>query len=190
MLQTGVDQAPPPTTDQAWIVHWLLENPLLAGVVVSIVVMLITVGRWTQKVESAAKDFRSFMEKTFPDFQEEMRKALGDLSQRIPMRTVRRGSPLELTEFGRLISSRLEAEAWAAAVAKDLKDETAGCRPFEIDAACVAYIEQQMDPEFSRQISEVAYDVGVPEDGVLDVLRVVLRDELLRLHGLGTSGKA
>ena len=90
-----VQQDPPSMTDPEGIVDWLLENPLLAGVVVTVVVLVVKIGRWTEKVDSAAKDFRSFAKESFPDFQDEIRNALADLAQRLPLRPVRRGSPLE-----------------------------------------------------------------------------------------------
>ena len=92
--------------------------------------------------------------------------------------------PLELTDFGRQIAARLEANEWATTIAKDLEEQLAGLQPFEIDAACAEYLEQQLDAEFSRRIAAVAYDFGISEDGVLDVLRVVLRDALLQRLGL------
>ncbi len=54
--------------------------------------------------------------------------------------------------------------------------------PFEIDEYCDAYVRNKLDDAWQRQVARCAFDFGIDRDGVLSVLRVVLRDALLALR--------
>ena len=53
---------------------------------------------------------------------------------------------------------------------------------FEIDEYCDAYVRNKLDDTWQRQVPRCAVDFGIDRDGVLSVLRVVLRDALLALR--------
>lgn len=91
------------------------------------------------------------------------------------------GSPLQLTDLGKDISEMLGAKEWARKIAMKLKPETKGKQPYEIQELCFTYVKKRFDPtkEQQQKISECAYEKGLPEKMVLEVLAIELRDQLL-----------
>ena len=83
----------------------------------------------------------------------------------------------------RKVAKHMDTRAWADHLAPTLKDEVAGKRPFEIDQFCEQYVETRIDDQLGDRVSICAYDLGLPRGAVLAVLRVELREELVRLTG-------
>ena len=71
--------------------------------------------------------------------QSETRRTLDILLLRLGenAQTAVGNSPLKLTEFGKRIEASLDAAAWTAATAEELRSRTHGLEPFEIDAPYV-----------------------------------------------------
>ena len=84
-------------------------------------------------------------------------------------------------DFGRRISTSIEAEDWANELAPTLLNNVKGEQPFEVDEFCEAYVQEKLDDYWRGRVAGCAYEFGIDKKGVLAVLRVVLRDELLRL---------
>ena len=93
-------------------------------------------------------------------------------------------SPLRLSELGEKTAEELQAWDWAKRTAELLRDRAGGKRPDQIQklAFDFVYQEYQPDSEFDAAISMVAYDHGIDDTEVLDVLVVVLRDALIGLE--------
>lgn len=89
-----------------------------------------------------------------------------------------------LTSFGRSIAKRLGARKWAISVAEKFKDETAGYAPLQINEFSKKQVTENLDNDMSIHSEEVMHELGIPARHALDVLHVMLRDELLRLHGM------
>ena len=88
-------------------------------------------------------------------------------------------SPLQLTNMGRDIAARIQAESWAAEVAPTLKHRTAVLPPYKVDALCGDYVDQCLELHMRDRVAETAYEHGMERTEVLSVLRVTLRNRLL-----------
>ena len=115
------------------------------------------------------------LESKLSDFAREVRQMF---TRRSP--TLDSASPLVLNDLGKTIAVALKAEQWATGLAPLLMARTAGMQPFEIDDFCLQYIRIEIDPEWRPRIAASAYENGVDRAAVEDVMRVVLRDELLK----------
>ncbi len=92
------------------------------------------------------------------------------------------GSPMHLTEFGEEIAATIKAQAWADEIVPTVLVDTEGMEPHQIDAFSQERAKfNQLSAAWQNRVSECAYEVGIERDGVMSVLYVVLRDELLRL---------
>ena len=121
---------------------------------------------------------------TVTSFMQEIRDKVDRIFERLPPMSAMGGSPLRLTDFGERISEWLDAGAWAADLAPRLRGRVEGKAPFEVDRFSREYVHgDEIGPEWTRRIAACAYEFGADESGVFDVLRIVLRDELLALLG-------
>ena len=149
--------------------------------------------QWLVKVDHAAQ-IRDDVEGIRGDVKE-IRGQVNEVSVRVTQifdfflgkRTIAPGSPVQLTDFGREIAKKLRAEEWAAALAPTLLDKVAGMQPFEIDAYADSYSKKNLSDDMKKSVAACAYEFGTTQDGVKSVLRVVLRDEILRLHDLDNA---
>ena len=122
--------------------------------------------------------------RTVTSFMKEIRDKVDRIFERLPPMSAMGGSPLRLTDFGERISEWLEAEAWAADLAPRLRGRVEGKAPFEVDRFSREYVRgDEIGPEWARRVAACAYEFGADESGVFEVLRIVLRDELLGLLG-------
>lgn len=97
-------------------------------------------------------------------------------------------SPITLTKLGKEIAEEIFARKWANDLAKDLiKDivEVMGKRPYEVEEFCFQYMREtpKLSEEMKEKIKETAYEKGITQRDVLDVLALELRDEIIaNLH--------
>ena len=89
-------------------------------------------------------------------------------------------SPPQLTELGKEIDAKLEPTEWMTAAAEELRPQTKGLEPFEIEALCGKHIESSLDTKWQRRVARTAYELGTDTRAVEDVLRVILRNALLQ----------
>lgn len=77
----------------------------------------------------------------------------------------------------------MDAYDWPSKRAKELESEAAGLKPHEIEMLSLKYVleHQNMWPE---NVDEGAYQFGTPRESLGTVLKIVLRDEVLKLEGL------
>ena len=132
------------------------------------------------EVRSGLQEVRSGLQEVRGGLQE-VRGDVRELFRRLPAAPTGGASPRRLTDLGERMADFLAAQAWAKDLAPHLQEQVAGKRPFEIDAVSDDYVRTKIeDPAMQERIAECAYEFGLERDGVLSVLRVVLRDELLR----------
>ncbi len=174
--------------------EWL-NNPVIVLVALAILGLLGKAIYWVAGVDKdrralkddAEKDRTEFKEKSEKDRSEilglikEIREDIKNIFLRLPPAPVAGSSPLRLTDFGNQISSSIKAEEWANELAPTLLDDVQGKQPFEVDEFCQDYVQQKLSDLWQGKVAGCAYEFGIDKDGVLAVLRVVLRDELLRL---------
>ena len=153
----------------------LLSNPATYIVVLAVGAALVKGLFWLRDVHHVKNGWHTFTK----EIREDIKKIL--LIIRTPVAS---GSPLQLTDFGEQISSKLEARNWAEILAPTLREEVEGKQPFEIDEFSNSYVEKKLDKDMRARVAGCAYEFGIEHAGVHSVLRVVLRDQLLRI----TSG--
>lgn len=137
---------------------------------------LLYLGRWMGRVDEHRSSVAAFMA--------EIRAKIDDLANRIPQRPTTAKSPLRLTPFGSDLAASLEAYEWAMQTAPRLADDL---RPltenYQVDHLARKYVEEDLaGNDMSGRVDSVAYERGIEREDVLSVLRVVLRDELLKIH--------
>ena len=158
----------------------LFTNPVTYLVILALIGTVWKIARWTQKIDQGHVDFREFVKEIKDDIKE-IRGHILDIFNRLPPVPTAGKSPLQLTDFGEKIAARLEAYQWGKRIAPTLLTKVKGKQPFEIDEFSNAYVNDCLDEQWHRLVAEGAYEFGIDRDGVLSVLRVILRDELLRL---------
>ena len=97
---------------------------------------------------------------------------------------VTRSSPLTLTDFGHQLSQRLQAVAWAHDLAPTLLDKVQNKQAFQIDEYAEDYVKRYLSADMKDRVALCVYEYGTNRPNVLLVLRVVLRDELIKLTGV------
>ena len=175
---------------------WLTTHPLalFAAITITVTVVSIVVrgiwkaARWVERMESKTSGANRFMEDT-SKFMEEIRDEMRQIRSHINnvfvhlSQTVKRGSPVQLTEFGKEVAKSLQADEWASEVASSLAKKLEGKRPFEIDDYSRTYVVDELsnDAVWKTRIAGCAYEFGIEQAGVLAVMQVVLRDTVLRV---------
>ena len=88
-----------------------------------------------------------------------------------------------MTELGRTISNRLNADALVEELAAHLQEKARGKQPYEIQEMSFEFASNEYDPpdDVEALIKACAYDNGLKRQQVLDVLAIVWRDKLLAM---------
>ncbi len=163
--------------------EWL-STPLIGILSLAILGVVYKVIRWMVSVDKDrefSKDEAKKDRATLREFMKEIRDDIKRIFERLPPAPVAGSSPFQLTDFGEQIAKKLNAHEWAAKLAPELIDDIQGKQPFEIDEFCGIYIQKELGKNMEKEVSKGAYKFGIEKEGVLSVLRVVLRDELLKL---------
>lgn len=154
----------------------MLAVAAMTTATVAIFGALAAFARWTGKVDASVSNFSEFMT--------EIRADIKQILQRLPAPAVSGASPLKLTELVEEMAASMQAKSWAGGIAPGLLPHVINKQPFEVDEFAQDYVSDsdRLGTEMDRRVSACAYEFGRKRDGVLNVLHVVLRDELLRLR--------
>ena len=159
--------------------------------IVAVLTAIGGIGYWIGQVNSDRKGFRTFMAEIREDMAE-IRSKFDKIMLRLPPRPVMGSSPLRLTDLGDEIADELNAYEWASTLASSLREDVHDMQPFEIDEFCHDYVEKSLSrhssghartarsEEMGRKVAICAFERGLDRASVRSVLRVVLRDELLK----------
>ena len=150
------------TGDLAWILP-----AIAAGIG-----FVFAAGKWHSSVNSDRDNFKEFMQ--------EVRQDIKEILRRMPPVPVISDSPLRLTEFGEKLAGCLNATQWAEQVAPSVTVPD-GAEPFRIDEIAERFVHAHLDEETRDTVARCAYEYGIDQEGVRGVLRVILRDELLKI---------
>lgn len=103
-------------------------------------------------------------------------------------------SPINLTDYGKEISEKVNADDIASLYADKLKDQVVGMNPYEIQEHCFSYAKNDLlkdlkenAPEEYRVITDYAYDAGLEAKKITYVIGIKLRDELLNSMGVAPN---
>ena len=157
---------------------WLTPTGIL--VVIAIGGVFWAAASWYGSVNSDRSSFKEFMN--------EVRDDIKKILQRLPAPTVASSSPMTLTDFGKEIAEELGAKTWAEGLAPNVLEEIKGKRPFEVDEFAEDYVQKELTKDWQDNVAASAYRRGLKREHVLNVLRVVLRDELLRIGNFSGPG--
>lgn len=151
----------------------MLENPLLILAALAVGTVFYKTITWIANVNSDREKFHEFMK----EVRDDIKKILG----RLHSASVSSGSPIQLTDLGKEISTKLGAHEWAEKAAVELGERVKGKQPYEVQEISFNYVKEEFSPtaELETKIGMCAYESGIDRDGVLDVLAIELRDILL-----------
>ena len=90
-------------------------------------------------------------------------------------------SPTTLTSLGEEIAKEISAREWAQRLADILIAEVTGKHYYEMEEFCFQYMrgEPMLSEEMNQKVKKIAYERGITQRDVLDVLTLELRDELI-----------
>ncbi len=164
-----------------WIEANLLE--LILGVLGTILALIlggiwaawrysIRVARWTGKVDTDRTTFRASIAEIREDVKLLLRSLRSEMSP---------GSPLRLTDLGREMSEMIGGKEWGMTIAASVDYQAEGKEPYEIQEFSSNYVHNKMPltDEERAKIQACAYQHGVTEAQVKNVLAIELRDALL-----------
>ena len=149
-----------------------LSTPLIVTASLAVIIAAVKVIRWTATVDLRLDQFTAFAK--------EVRDDIKQIFLRLPPVPVVSSSPLQLTDFGARMADFMKAKPWASDLAPSLRAEVVGKRAFEVDEFSRSFVYLRLNDDLKERVAACAYEFGVDRDDVLKVLRVVLRDELLR----------
>lgn len=157
-----------------WVSDWV-STPLIVLMALAVLKLVLNVGEWKGSVDTERGNFNSFMK--------EIREKFERILERLPTHppTVAGKSPMQLTDFGKKVAAAFGTDVWAKNSAKVLRENLMGKESFQVDAACREYIERENQEVYlGDRVYRCSYDFGIDQSAVLDVLRVVLREEILK----------
>ena len=148
--------------------------------IIAVVTALIGIGIWIGKVIFNL----SALNTSLSDFMKEIRTDIKKIFERLPSPTLSENSPLRLNTLGQSISEKLKGQTWAKQAATQLVGTVQGKSPYEIQSQCFDFVEEtELGQSMRKAVLDCAYENGISEDQVLDVLAIELRDIVLSLTG-------
>lgn len=161
---------------------WITEISVVITAIVGVVFLVIATGKighriskWSGSVDTDRENFKKFIQEVKSDIKE--------LFSRLPPPVIKSGSPLVLTDFGKEISKLAAGSKWATKTAIKFLDQIEGKKPYQVQKFAFEVAENDeyfSDKEYER-IQEAAYERGIDEKLVRQVLGVELRDKLLEM---------
>ena len=134
---------------------------------------VLVAGMWIGGVNTDRKAFKAFMQK--------VDKNIKEIFERLPPRAVIEDSPLRLSALGDTIAKELNAQGWAAEVAKTLAHKITTKTQYQVQEMAFEYVENELPVEMVRAVRKKAYEHGLGKDQVVSILAIVLRDRLLTM---------
>ena len=152
---------------------WVTDpRTILAGIAA-----MAGVGYWVGQINSDRKSFKEFMR--------EVRDDIKTILNRLPPEPTAKGSsPMHLTDFGERIAKHIDTHGWAEDMAEQVMDGNVllNLQPFKIEAFCDSYVEEQYEQESTVRdmLDNAIYEFGINKDQAFPVLRIPLREALLK----------
>ena len=155
----------------------LLSTLVVIG---SVIVLIFKVGKWFQATDQVKRDLGSIKEtlaKVVEEFRDDIKKIFLYLRPEVSS-----SSPLELTDFGRELSTDIGGQEWARQKASELASRVRGQPAFEVHEFAAEYVQgnTNFDEAFFQRMRECVYNRGAKIEQIRNVLAVELRDALLK----------
>ena len=117
------------------------------------------------------------------DLLKEVRDDVKELLGVMIQRTVQRGSPLTLTPLGEKVAEEIEVDRWVEHLVPKTQHEVEGMEPYEVQEFCRKFVRDYVvGGTLRRRLLGAAFDNGLREDEVRDVIAIRLRDHFLALQ--------
>ncbi len=160
----------------------IVEWAPVAVVVLGIGTLLWKGGMWVGRVNTDVSGLQDFMREIREVVMPEIRRDIKRIFERLPAPIAEENSPLRLTDYGKRMAEFLEAHEWATEVAPSLVSRVRGKEPFEVDEFAEEYVADITSAgDMERRVAACAYEFGRQRSEIPVVLRIALREELLRL---------
>lgn len=172
------------------IATWL---PVICSVVIAIaavIAVFMTVKsqksehlKWMGSVDAKLSQF----EISIQDIKNDIRSLTSnifDISYRMGSKVADKQSPVRLTDFGQEISKNLDAPNWVKKISDVVQHEVKGMEPYDIQEFSFQYVQDDThySDENRRLIRDIAYEQGISEFEVRQVLGIELMDRLLNIE--------
>lgn len=144
----------------------------VAALLIAAGAALVRFGVWKGSVDSDGENFRIFMR--------EVKENCQRIADRLPREAPTSASPKRLTALGERVADALGAHIWSANEAEGLQAKVSGKPPYRVDKVCREYVKNELSPNMREEVLRCAFEQGLEESSVYDVLRVVLRLTLLK----------
>ena len=150
-----------------------IENPLLIVATITVVGLIFSLGAWVGAISNDRRSFKMFMA--------EVRTDIKKILARMPaVKVLDSESRIGLSETGKEIAEKLDAEEWAARHSEIVRELVKGKEPYEIQEECLEYARKyKPEGEMKKAMMTEAFENGVTQEDVSKVLGIALRDSLL-----------
>ena len=150
--------------------EWLSGSGIVL-IAIALITGMIKFSRWTGRTDEKFKTVEGFMD--------EVRADIKKIFERLKPPVAAGQSPIELTEYGEELSKKLRARDWARLVVPTILKDVPGKEPFQIHEYCKGYVSK-ISVKTHPDIFKMAYENGISDENMREVLGLVLRDELLK----------
>ena len=134
-----------------------------------------------EKDRGSVKEGLGKLDTIIHECMQEIRDDIKKIFLRLPTPVAQSASPTVLTDYGKKNAEAFGASAWAEDIAPQITGRIAGMAAFEVDEFCQTYVTNDLDATHTSNVARVAYEFGIERQKVLNVLRIALRDELLKM---------
>lgn len=159
----------------------VIDNPLWIVVAITVLGTIFGIGKWVGGINSDRKNLKGVLQglkNTLGVVQEDVKKLL----LAAPSPVIQRRSRLQLTELGQEILGKIEGAEWAKEIASHWKSQVDGMNTYEIQEYCRVTIGNLGVSAARKNIlQEVAFEHGLRESQVREVLAIEVRDRLIDL---------
>lgn len=152
----------------------------MVGAIIAILLRIEARGRWKGEME-AHKSEMTEHKALVVNLMETINIRLIEILDRLPPAVVAGSSPLRLTRLGETIAEELRPNRLIGSMADAIGGQVSSMQPYDVQEFCKYHIHDVFKPdeEQDAKIKACAFDHGLEDRQVLDVLVVLLRDELL-----------
>lgn len=159
--------------------EWLI----IGGILLTIGTIVYRTGEWQGTLGYSIKIFRQKLQ----SLEKKVDKVYEWLAERGMQSTLGTSSPLDLNDLGKEIADTLQLETLADQYLENVKeslDEKKGA--YEIQQHCLRYAAQELpvllreqSPDRYQQMTEMAYQKGIPVEAVWGIVGVLMRKKLV-----------
>ncbi|MCY4158099.1 MAG: hypothetical protein OXF48_00610 [Bacteroidetes bacterium] len=166
------------------IVGWIGIGLGAVTLIIVIVKATLKIGGWKGSVDTDRTNFKEFMSEIKNDIKD-IRDSIFNISSQMTTKVADKQSPIRLTNLGKKISAKIDALTWAGRHAERVKENVKGKQPYDIQEFSFMYVQNHKNYSDEERIltRKIAYEEGLTEFEVRQVLGIELRDKLLTVEG-------